>query len=147
MAECVEMRETHFIIDLIHKCIEIRDTILKLMEMHFWTSNDNILDLNSQDPNIYNTIENKDLFDAYLEMITVIFSIEEIREKTHASYSETDNVISPIKEAVNRFRTYRFLYDPMLLNYINNHTHQLSKEFHRFFMQPKGWNSNYIKFI
>lgn len=63
------------------RLIEIKDNILNLMEMHHNDSLTNQLDPIYEGENIYQTITNEPLFDAYMQMIMLIYSTQEINGK------------------------------------------------------------------
>lgn len=93
------------------KLIETRDSIVNLMEIHHNTSNANLLNSEYRGDNLYKTISNPELLDAYLEMISTIFAIDEVRKK------RSQNQFSAFA-AINDYRIYKFMYDPIVMQHI-----------------------------
>lgn len=124
---------------LTHRLIEMRDTIVTLMEMHHFTSYQNLLnhsDVNKhrfRDTNLYMTIENETLFDCYLEMIQQMYAIDEAR-----SISASDNF--DMSRSKFLFCLYKYLYDPVLMNYVEYMDKQEDKS-------NLKWDPEFIKYV
>ena len=84
--------------------IELRDSILGLMDMH------RRADSTSQNP-IYLSAYNPHLIDAYLEMISVVFAVDEVR-------ANPDTFFPIMRNAISDFNMHKFLFDPIVLKHI-----------------------------
>ena len=132
-----KLKSKYYITD---RLVEIRDAIVDLMDMHHNTSNVNLLNSKYEGDNLYQSIENPELVDAYLEMISSIFAIDEVRKKkNHNAFNAY--------AALNDYKIYKFLYDPVVMKHILDGSQIEGGKTSRFHDSPKGWNSDYCKYI
>ena len=116
----------------INKMVEIRDSILVLMDMH---QNSDWSFAGS------NVLFNKSLFDSYLNMITILHSLEE-------SHSFDDGNWFNSLKTMNYYRLYKYLYHPELIKYIlkkSEITEEVEKDYKE--IPSVVWNKEYIMYI
>ena len=121
------------------RLIEIRDTILALMEMHHCPDIACLLNTHQNPENPFNTLANPILFRSYLEFVSTYFAIDAIRIKGDDKFFDSQNEI-------NIFQIYRYLYDPKVVNYVLFDTGELEYE-SIFHSTKKGWSRDYVKYI
>ena len=135
------------------KVVEMRDSLLKLMEMHHWQ---NHLTNDSGPLSEFSSLENLNLADAYLEFVSVFFSVFEanefkvwrrrlpIRESKIGTYKNDS-----MSANIGHYRAFKFLYDPRIWNLVSDRIAQsnLPPSSSPVFQQRFRWNSQYVKYV
>mmetsp|Transcript_33589 Transcript_33589/g.33039 ORF Transcript_33589/g.33039 Transcript_33589/m.33039 type:complete len:271 (+) Transcript_33589:57-869(+) len=116
---------------------EIRESIIKLMQLHFRENYDNIFDRNYTEKNLFKTIINEKLFDAYFEMLITLCSIESQKPMYNSNSTGPRKKMGSLQEGLYRNKMYKYLYDPALCDYIDS----LPRE------SEKRWNHNFVRYL
>jgi hypothetical protein len=125
-------------IKIVDRLIEIRDTILSLMELHHCPDVQSLTrEIDVENP--FESLTNEHLFNSYLQMISSFYAIDEIRMK------QRDGVVD-LKPALNTTRMYKYLYDSVVMNHVINYKHT-GEPLSDIFENPEGWDKDYVKSI
>lgn len=115
----------------VNRMVEIRDSILALMEMH------QNCDCQLAGESV---LFNKSLFDAYLNMITILYSLEESQAVDEGYWFNSLRV-------VNQYKTYKYLHNPEMIKYVTKkgNKQETSENIKEAFNVT--WNPNYLMYI